>query len=257
MRQYIFPMPALPAARLLPRLCTRASAVVRRVAQGRCAVCRGWCEGGLCACCEARFAVPCPRCAGCALPLAPVGGAPLPCVRCRFAPPPWSHVTAGVDYGHPWDRLLADLKFHERPERAGVLLGPLLARLRDEALPEELRIVPVPLARERLRERGYNQSWELARRLARALGREARAEALFRVRDTGHQLGLRREQRAANLHGAFVAAPAHAAWLRGARIALVDDVLTTGATARAATRTLLAAGAREVRLWVVARTPAA
>ena len=82
-----------------------------------------------------------------------------------------------------------------------------------------------------------------------------RADALFRVRDTGHQLALHRGERARNLQGAFVVSPRHAAWVRGARIALVDDVLTTGATAHAATRTLRAAGARDVQVWVVARTP--
>jgi ComF family protein len=172
-------------------------------------------------------------------------------------PPAWSSVVAGVDYGHPWDRLVADLKFHQRPDRAGALLRPLLARLRADPPPAALRIVPVPLARERLRERGYNQSWELARRLGRALGRDACADALFRVRDTAHQLHLHRAERGANLSGAFVVTPRHAAWVRGAELALVDDVLTTGATAQAAVRTLLAAGARDVRLWVVAKTPAA
>ena len=137
------------------------------------------------------------------------------------------------------------------------LLRPLLARLHEsrETPATHVRVVAVPLARERLRERGYNQSWELARGLARALALDARADALFRVRDTGHQLGLQRAARAANLRGAFVVTPRHAAWVRGASIALVDDVLTTGATAQAATRTLLAAGARDVQVWVVARTP--
>ncbi len=228
----------------------------RRLAGGRCIVCRGWCDGGLCAPCDVRFAFARPRCEGCALPLvagAP-GLAPGRCVRCRLAPPPWSRAVAGVDYGYPWDRALADLKFHQRLEPAGALLGPLLARLED-VRGGDVRVVAVPLSRERLRERGYNQSWELARRLARALALDARADALFRVRDTGHQLGLHREARGANLQGAFVATPRHAGWVRGARIALVDDVLTTGATAHAATRTLRAAGARDVQLWVVARTP--
>jgi ComF family protein len=164
-------------------------------------------------------------------------------------------VVAGVDYGYPWDRLLADLKFHQRLEPADALLQPLLARLQDGCGCDGVRVVAVPLARERLRERGYNQSWELARRVARALALEARADALFRVRDTGHQLGLHRAARGANLQGAFVVTPPHASWVRGARIALVDDVLTTGATAQAATRTLIAAGALDVQVWVVARTP--
>jgi ComF family protein len=231
----------------------------RRQAGGRCVVCRGWCEGGLCRHCDARFAFERPRCGGCALPLSSVpaqDAGDARCLRCRLAPPPWSRVVTGVDYGYPWDRQLADLKFHQRLEPLAALLGPLLARLA-HARASGVRVVAVPLARERLRERGYNQSWELARRLARALALEACADALFRVRDTGHQLGLQRGARAANLQGAFVVAPRRAAWVRDARIALVDDVLTTGATARAAVRTLRAAGARDVQVWVVARTPEA
>jgi len=225
-------------------------------AGGRCAVCLGWCAGDLCTHCHARFAFAVPRCPGCALALP--GGASAgdgaPCIRCRLAPPPWARAVAGVDYGYPWDRLLADFKFHQRLDAVGALLQPLLARLQAER-GGGLRVVAVPLSRERLRERGYNQSWELARRLARALALEARADALFRVRDTGHQLGLQRGARQRNLQGAFVVTPRHAAWVRGARIALVDDVLTTGATANAATHTLRAAGAREVQVWTVARTP--
>ena len=240
------------SARLTRRLVDLAA--WRRRAGGRCAVCRGWCDGGLCACCEARFAFAQARCDGCALPLA-VASADTRCVRCRLAPPPWSRAVTGVAYGYPWDRLLADFKFHQRLECVGALLQPLLARLREQH-DSDLRLVAVPLSRERLRERGYNQSWELARRLARALALETRADALFRVRDTGHQLGLHRDARNANLQGAFVVTPRHTAWVRGARIALVDDVLTTGATAHAATRTLRAAGAREVQVWTVARTPA-
>jgi ComF family protein len=227
----------------------------RQALGGRCAVCRGWCEDGLCACCAARFAFERPRCPTCALPLPPrEDDAPAPCQRCRLSPPPWSGAVAGVDYGYPWDRLLAGLKFHQRLDGIDILLRPLLARLQRRVAPD-VRVVAVPLARERLRERGYNQSWELARRLARALALEARPDALFRVRDTAHQLSLHRDQRAANLRGAFVVTPRHAAWVRGAAVALVDDVLTTGATAQSATRTLLAAGAREVRVWTVARTP--
>ena len=250
-----------------PRLTARAAAGLhaladgwRRRAAGRCVVCRGWCAGGLCPPCDARFAVPRDRCTGCALPLAPgaLDGADTAdaarCLRCRLAPPAWSRVVAGVDYGYPWDRPLAGLKFHERLDTIDTLLRPLLVQLQD-AGGSDLHVLPVPLSRERLRERGYNQSWELARRLARALALPARADALFRVRDTGHQLALHRDERARNLRGAFVVTPRHAAWVRGARIALVDDVLTTGATAHAAARTLLAAGARDVQVWVVARTP--
>ena len=248
-----------PSAPLLTSAAVRTRGLLARwraCAGGRCIVCRGWCDGGLCRHCDARFAFARARCDGCGLPsMATAAGlGDARCVRCRLAPPPWSRVVAGVDYGYPWDRALAEFKFHQRLEPAGALLRPLLARLGDMR-GSGVHVVAVPLSRERLRERGYNQSWELARRLARALALEARADALFRVRDTGHQLGLQREARGANLQGAFVVTPRHAAWVRGARIALVDDVLTTGATASAATRTLRAAGARDVQVWVVARTP--
>ena len=230
--------------------------LARRVrAGGRCAVCRGWCEGGLCRWCEDRFATRAARCPLCAIALPSGAPAAQACLRCILVPPAWSSATAGVDYAYPWSGLLAEFKFLERPERADVLLQPLLARLGKQPPPADLRLVPVPLAGERLRERGYNQSWELARRLARAWSLQARPDALFRVRDTAHQLALHRTERDANLRGAFVVTPARAAWVRGARIALIDDVLTTGATASAATRVLRAAGAAEVRVWVVARTP--
>jgi ComF family protein len=267
MRQYIDPMTSPPEAARMAHAGPPASLDKRprwpvdrlrrvlegwrRAAGGRCVVCRGWCDTGLCACCESRFAFARERCGGCALPLA--NGAEDHCVRCRLDPPAWTRAVTGVDYGYPWDRLLADFKFHQRLDHVDVLARPLLAALRD--VPPGLRLVAVPLSRERLRERGYNQSWELARRLARALALEARPDALFRLRDTGHQLGLTRAARTANLHGAFVVTPRHAAWVRGAAIALVDDVLTTGATARAAARTLRASGAREVQVWTVARTP--
>ena len=254
-------MPAGGAGLGTPRLTARAGTGLRALADGwrrragsRCVVCRGWCETGLCPPCAERFASARERCGGCARPLAATDAAEPRCLRCRLAPPAWSRVVAGVDYGYPWDRPLADLKFHERLDAVDVLLRPLLAQLH-HARAADLRVVAVPLSRERLRERGYNQSWELARRLARALSLPARADALFRARDTGHQLALHRDERARNLRGAFVVTPRHAAWVRGARIALVDDVLTTGATARAATHTLRAAGARDVQVWVAARTP--
>jgi ComF family protein len=165
-------------------------------------------------------------------------------------------MVAGVDYAYPWAAFVAAFKFAHRVELAHLLCMPLQRRLLEGAPAAGrtgLRIAPVPLARERLRERGFNQAWEIARRLARDLDAEAVPDALFRVRDTPHQPGLARAARAQNLRDAFVVSPHRAAWVRGASIALVDDVLTTGATARAATQALRAAGARDVEVWVVAR----
>jgi ComF family protein len=112
----------------------------------------------------------------------------------------------------------------------------------------------VPLSRERLRERGYNQAWELARRLARRLGLAARADVLQRSRDTPHQIGMSRAEREHNLRDAFWIEPVQRWRLQGAHVALIDDVLTTGATAHAAALALTRAGAARVDVWVAART---
>jgi len=144
-------------------------------------------------------------------------------------------------------------KYGGRPELAGPLSRRLLAALgeADRAWPDW--IVPVPLAPSRLAERGYNQAWELARRVGRALDRPASAAWLQRTATREAQAGLDRAARQRNLRGVFSLKPGHP--LAGRRVALVDDVLTTGATAAEATRALLAAGAAEVAVWALARTP--
>ena len=113
----------------------------------------------------------------------------------------------------------------------------------------------MPLAPGRLRERGYNQAWELARRVARLRGIAARADVLSRPVETAHQADLPRAQRLANLRAAFTVEPRGRAALQGRHIALVDDVWTTGATVRECAAVLLRAGAASVDAWVLARTP--
>lgn len=165
------------------------------------------------------------------------------------------HAVAAVDYGFPWDALIARFKFQGEPE----LAGPLAALLADAVVrfapPPVDVVLPVPLAPARLTQRGYNQAWELARRVARALGIAAHADRLLRPADTAHQAELSRAERQRNLLGAFMVDPRQRAQLEGRRVALVDDVMTTGATADEASATLLRAGVRDVQLWVLARTP--
>jgi ComF family protein len=219
---------------------------------GQCEVCRAWGTGSLCADCIERFARPRPRCQRCAL--AVTDGTPR-CGACLHNPPPFERCHCVADYGFPWDRLITSCKFNGRVELAALLAHRLGVALAEAGAERPDLIVPVPLAPRRLAERGYNQAWEIARRRARAAGVPARCDVLQRVLDAAHQADLPRAQRLVNLRAAFVV-PAHRrALLAGRRVALVDDVLTTGATAREATLALQRAGASAVDVWVVARTP--
>ncbi|EHR73015.1 putative amidophosphoribosyltransferase [Burkholderiales bacterium JOSHI_001] len=224
---------------------------------GACLVCRVWGDGGLCADCAARFATAVPRCLRCGLRTAQALSA---CGHCLHEAPRLSRTVTVADYGFPWDRLLSAFKYSGQAELATPLARLLARAVLGAGPPLPGLLLPVPLATERLRERGYNQAWELARRLPALLqvpapGLQARADLLLRLRDTPHQTGLTRAQRLANLRHAFLVEPRQAAALAGQRVALVDDVLTTGATAATAAQCLLDGGAAEVQLWVLARTP--
>lgn len=157
---------------------------------------------------------------------------------------PWS-------FDFPVDALVRTLKF--RGERAHArILGTLLARERwRDAAPLPHRVVPVPLHPARLRQRGFNQAAQLARFAARELALPLDQRALYRPHATREQTALGSVERAANVRHAFAAIRP----LQGARVALVDDVVTTGSTVRAAAAALRAAGACAIELWVVARVP--
>lgn len=147
-------------------------------------------------------------------------------------------------------------KFQRQPALARTFALLMLQAQQRMAAPAVDLLLPVPAAPARLRERGYNPAWELARRLAQMLAIPADTRMLQRLHDTPHQVGLNRTQRLLNTVHAFTVPAEQAALLSGRRVAIVDDVLTTGATAEAATRTLLQAGAADVQIWVAARTPA-
>ena len=233
--QYIEPMLAHAVA-LLP---------------SQCEVCRGWGAGLLCRHCRAQHAPVRPRCARCGLAL---GAAAAGCGACQRDPPPYERTVCALDYAFPWDHLIAAFKFHGRVDLALPLAALLCEAIEREGVPPCL-VVPVPLAHARLAERGYNQAWELARRIARRLALQALPDALQRVLDTPSQATRASSaERGRNLRNAF--APAPGAPASGAHVALVDDVMTTGATAREAAAALLRGGAHSVQLWVLARTPA-
>jgi ComF family protein len=213
---------------------------------GQCSLCRSWCRGALCADCRQRFAAPIPRCERCAI--AVPAGQPV-CGECLREPPPFERSVAAIDYAAPWSAPIARFKFHEGVEVAPLFAGLLRDAARGEPRPDLL--IPAPLSEARLRERGFNQSWEIARRL----GPHADARLLLRVRDTPHQVDLPPDQRAKNVREAFAVEPLRRGEIVGRNVVLVDDVMTTGATAAEMARTLLQAGAARVHVWVLARTP--
>ena len=215
----------------------------------RCLVCSERGVDRLDLCVDCRAALPwneggCPRCA---LPLAP--GADCP--RCRAAPPPFTHAHAAFRYEFPVDRLLPRLKFHG-DLAAGALLATLLHWSLDPAQRPQV-LVPVPLHRARLRQRGFDQALELAKSLAGATGLPLLAGRLQRRRRTRAQTELGAAARRGNVLGAFALLPGPAL---PAHVALVDDVLTTGATAGECAHVLLDAGVARVDLWAVASAPA-
>lgn len=219
---------------------------------GQCAVCGAWPAQPLCADCLARYARPQPRCLSCALPL-PAAGLSS-CGACLREPPPLQRCVAAVSYDYPWSGLLARYKFGAEPGWARTLAELMRsAPGAAVALQQAELVLPIPLARERLRQRGFNQAWELARRLAPRL---ARADVLLRLHDTPAQSSLARAQRLRNMQGAFTVAPERGSAVRGRHVLLIDDVMTTGATLHAAARTLQAAGAAQVQALVLARTAA-
>jgi len=216
-------------------------------------LCRGWSHERVCGACRERFAAPAARCTRCALR---VPDGTTTCGACLVDPPPFDAALAALDYGHPWDRLIAAFKFHAALDLAAPLAQLLATAWRTSGRPRPDRLVPVPLSAPRLQERGYNQAWQLARLLARWLACPADARLLLRIKDTPHQLAFPVDERAANVHSAFAVEPRRRAELRGRHVAIVDDVMTTGATAAEIAHTLRHAGAAAVDVWVVARTPA-
>ena len=213
-------------SRQAPPDATRAAADAPLAAHwpGQCEVCRQWCHGGLCQACVTRFAAAVPRCARCGLRL---GQAAPACGACLHEPPPFEHTVCAVDYGFPWDRLVSAFKFQAQPELAGTLAALMAAAVRRADLPAPNFLLAMPLAPQRLAQRGYNQAWELARHLAHALRHPARSDWLQRPLDTAPQAGLGRAARQLNLRTAFMVEPRHRAGLSGRRLALVDDVMTT------------------------------
>jgi len=188
-------------------------------------------------------------CCRCALPLATDAAADLLCGSCATTPPPFSHIIAPWLYQSPMDDLIQRLKFQQQ-----LPVGRLLAQLLAREIPKQDRpalLLPVPLHNRQLKSRGFNHSGEVTRMLAKELGIPWSPWLLRKVRETLPQHNLRKTERTKNLRRCFRfdsrKNPQH--------VALVDDVVTTAATAAEAARALKAAGVKKVEVWALARTP--
>lgn len=194
-------------------------------------------------------------CARCALPLyAPANAALRICPACTSEPPAYSRCVAANRYAPLTARLLNGLKHRGQRHNASALAMLLTASLQRGAVGEHAvdLLLPVPLHRSRLRQRGFNQAVEIARPLSASLSIPMLASACTRRQQTTAQQGLGRAQRARNLGAAF-----HCdARVCGRRVAIIDDVMTTGSTANAVARSAILAGASDCEVWCVARTPA-
>ncbi len=204
-------------------------------------------ESGLCRACfdSLPFAVG-ERCPVCAVS---TPGA-THCGRCLKHPPAYDRVAAALDYLSPVDFLVADLKYSRKLAAARVLAYPLAKLLEREPYPDI--VLPMPIALSRLRERGFNQASEIARHACTAFGIRVSERIARRSHARQSQTALPWSDRARNVRGAFDCD----ADLGGKTIAVVDDVMTTGATLNELARTLKRAGAERVIGWIAARTPA-
>lgn len=229
---------------LLPPTCISCGRTVERI-------------GLLCPECFRRTGfITAPFCDCCGVPFEARPGArgASVCPRCEAAPPAFRRVRAALRYDGGARNLVLPLKHADRTDLAAAL-APMMARAGAALLDAAEVLVPVPLHRWRLFRRRYNQAALLARAVGRRAGKRVLPDALERCRRTaplGHKTAAERHR---EVDGAFSVRPRRAGALAGRRVLLVDDVMTSGATAEACARALLAAGAAQVEVLVAARVP--
>lgn len=245
---------------MIKRLKLLSTQIVQRVNSslilpGQCvACCAGFQGRGLCPACLNALPYNHQHCRQCALPLPFAPDQPVLCGECLKHPPSFDRVITPLRYQFPVNRLISRYKYnHQRS------LGRPLIRILVNAVSTHLAcaptqrpdiLIPSPMHPAKQRKRGFNQAEDIAELLSLSIGVPWSVTLVKRQRAGTAQSGLNRQQRLANLKGAFV--------ITGRpppRIAIIDDVMTTGATARVLAQALKTAGAKEVEVWALARTP--
>ena len=213
--------------------------------------------GQFCAACfRATAFITAPYCARCGVPFsaAAQGGLAQLCPGCEASPPHFGQARAALRYDLQGRRLILPFKYADRPDLAAIL-APHMARAGAALLQRAELLVPVPLHRLRLFRRRYNQAALLAQALSRLSRVPAAPDAMLRRRATASLGEKSAADRAAMVRGAFAVRPSRVAAIAGRHVLLIDDVMTSGATANACAETLLAAGATGVDVLVAARVP--
>ncbi len=222
--------------------------------KGRCVGCLSSnAYNGLCVFCQADLPVNQWHCRYCALPMSHAGNE-LVCSDCLISPPAFAHSYIPWRYQYPVDGMISRYKYNRQHKFARPLIAGFTSYVesvfRDQNHIKPHLLIPSPMLPSRRRERGFNQARDIAEQLGAALDIPVSAGIVRRVRKVQAQRGLSREARLKNLHGVFeVCAKVPE------RIAIVDDVVTTGATARVLASALRDAGATEIQVWALARTP--
>lgn len=224
-----------------------------------CAICGRWPATVVCQACIHRHGLPRPRCPGCALPLAP---GLTRCETCtKRSDQPLVGCVARFGYQYPWSDVVARFKFQNEPGWARPMARLMQSDPAVHAVLSACDLwTPIPLGATRLRQRGYNQAWELTKALHKShphrRGVEHQPDVLVHADHTRLQHTLPKDERGSNAALAFLINPQWRTRLAGRQVLLVDDVMTTGNTLEAAALCLLAQGAQSVRGLVFARTPA-
>lgn len=183
------------------------------------------------------------HCLSCLLPMT----SSQVCGACLNKPPAWNHAKAALRYTYPIDALIKALKYRSDLPLAPILADLLLSELQKEDLPDY--VIPVPLHPDRLRDRGFNQTLEISRYLCKKTGCQLLPAACARTRNTPSQTDIPWKKRKRNVRNAFICNQN----FFGKRVAIVDDVMTSGATLNELAKVILHHGAISVNAWVIAR----
>ncbi len=214
-----------------------------------CYACQLWTNDVLCPTCLETFSVPYNRCTICALPVGVQLSGRCDCSDWTCRP---TSSYALVNYSYPWNRLISQFKYQQKVNLADFFSRQLMQDQKIKSVIEQADVLcPIPLSKPRIQQRGYNQSFELAKKLAPHL---SRPDIILRTYHVASQASLNRQQRLKNLSGVFQLDPFKSHLLRNKKVVLVDDVLTTGATIQAVCQVLQNANVAEVSVVVLART---